>query len=120
VTVPDYGTQPSYDEGVKVGEAFIKRDLADPYSAHIEWPYTFVPFDEKVPFFKRTTGYATCVTVNAKNAYGGYVGEQTYRILIRNGTVIEYAEVSHTKLFGDPCKDLVRKFGMAPAPTARP
>lgn len=65
--------------------------LADPYSAHLEWPYGFVQFDEKVSFFKRTIGYATCVTVNAKNAYGGYVGEREYRIRIRNGAVIDYA-----------------------------
>jgi hypothetical protein len=88
--------------------------LADPYSAHIEWGYTFVPFDEKVPFFKRTTGYATCVVVNAKNAYGGYVGEQVFRILIRNGVVIDYAPAGASKLFGDPCKELVLKNGMAP------
>ena len=116
--VPDYGAMPSYEEGVKAGEAFIKRDLADPYSAHIEWPYGFVPIDEKVPFSKRTTGYATCVTVNAKNAYGGYVGEQQFRVIVRNGAVIDYEHVSDLRFVPDICKDLITKLGMGPAPTA--
>jgi len=113
-TSPDYGAAVTYEDGVRIGEAFIKHDLADPYSAHIEWPYEFVPITEKVPMFKRTTGYATCVTVNAKNAYGGYVGERTYRIIIRDGVVIDYARVSDLRFVPDICKELVEEGGMKP------
>ena len=113
----DYGVKPTYENAVQIGEAFIKGDLADPYSAHIEWRYDFVPLDEKLPLSKRTTGYATCVTVNAKNAYGGYVGERQYRIIIRNGSVIDYAAVSELRFVPDICKDLI-KAGMGPAPPA--
>jgi hypothetical protein len=117
VTAPDNGPKPSYEDGVKIGEAFIKHDLADPYSAHIEWPYDFVPINEKVPLSKRTIGYATCVIVNAKNGYGGYIGERQFRIIIRSGTVIDYAPVSDLKFVPDMCKELVKN-GMQPAPTA--
>jgi hypothetical protein len=120
VAALDYGAPPTYDEGVKIGEAFIKHDLADPYSAHIEWPYNFVPIDEKIPFSKRATGYATCVTVNAKNAYGGYIGERQYRIIIRNGSVIDYAQVSDLRFVPDICKELTTKYGMGSAPAPQP
>ena len=119
-TAPDYGTKPSYEEGVKIGEAYVKHDLADPYSAHIDWPYDFVPIDEKVPLSKRTAGYATCLTVNAKNAYGAFVGERQYRIIIRNGAVIDYAQVSDLRLVPDICKELATKFGMTPVASAKP
>lgn len=115
--VPDFGAKGAYEDDVKIGEAFIKSDLADPYSAHIEWRYDFVPLDEKLPLSKRTAGYATCVTVNAKNAYGGFVGERQYRIIIRNGSVIDYAGVSELRFVPDICKELITKHGMGPAPT---
>jgi len=115
----DYGSPISYDDAVQVGEKYIKASLLDPYSAHIDWSYNFVPFTEKVPFFKRTTGYASCVTVNAKNAYGGYVGEKTYRIIIRDGRVIDYMPVSDLKFVPDICKELADKYGMSPAPNPR-
>jgi hypothetical protein len=70
--------------------------------------------NEKVPLFKRTIGYATCVVINAKNAFGGYVGERTYRIIIRNGAVIDYAPVSDLRFVPDMCKELVEKSGMKP------
>jgi hypothetical protein len=108
-TAVDYGTKPTYEEAVKIGEAYIKHNLADPYSAHVEWPYNFVPINEKVPFFARTMGYATCVTVNAKNAYGAYVGEQQYRIIIRNDVVLDYAPAPYL------CAEMASK-GMGPAP----
>jgi len=80
----DYGQPVTYEQGIKAGEKAIKADLIDPSSAQIEWPYNFVKFSEKVPLFKRTTGYATCVTVNSKNRLGGYVGSKAYRITIRD------------------------------------
>ena len=35
-------------------------------------------------------GYKTCVTLNAKNSYGAYVGFKTDVLLIRNGAVVHY------------------------------
>ena len=115
---PDYGPAVSYEDGVKAGEAYIKKELLDPYSAVFEWPYTFVEFDEKVPLFKRTTGYATCFTYNAKNSYGGYIGVHTYRIMIKDGVVIDYAQVSDLRFVPDICKELVNKYGMSAVTSA--
>jgi hypothetical protein len=111
---PDYGAPVVYDDGVRIGETFVKKDLLDPYSAKFTWPYLFVPFTEKVPLFRRTTGYATCFTQNAKNAMGGYVGVHTYRIIIRDGNVIDIGMVSDLKMVSDICKELADKFGMKP------
>ncbi len=115
----DYGANVPYEEGVKIGEAFIKADLADPTSAQFEWPFRFVQFTEKVPLFKRTTGYASCFTYNAKNLMGGYVGAHMYRIIIRDHKVIDYMRVSDLKFVPDICKELTTKFGMGPAPTQK-
>ncbi len=111
----DYGSNVPYEEGVKIGEAFIKADLADPASAQFEWPYRFVQFTEKIPLSKRTTGYASCFTYNAKNTMGGYVD----RIIIRDHKVIDYRRVSDLRFVPDICKELITKFGMGPAPTQK-
>jgi hypothetical protein len=113
-TAVDYGTKPTYEEAVKIGEAYIKHDLADPYSAHVEWPYDFVPFTEKIPLFKRTTGYVTCGTINAKNQYGGYVGERTFRIIIRDGQVADYVSDTNLNIVPSMCKEIISKYGMLP------
>lgn len=108
----DYGAALSREQAIAIGEAYIKQDLLDPYSAHIEWPFTIVPFSEKLPLSKRVTGYATCVAVNAKNAYGGYTGVKLARIVYRDNKVIDYSEVSQLRFVPDVCKDLQKNFGM--------
>lgn len=111
----DYGAAPSREQAISIGEAYIKQDLLDPYSAHIDWPFTIVPFTEKLPLSKRITGYATCVAVNAKNAYGGYTGVKLARIVYRDNKVIDYSEVSQLRFVPDICKDLQKNFGMVAA-----
>lgn len=110
----DYGPEISREQAVAVGEAYIKQDLLDPYSAHIEWPFSLVRFTEKLPLSKRVTGYATCVSVNAKNAYGGYTGVKLARIVFRDSKVIDYIEVSELRIVPDFCKNLQKNFGMVP------
>ena len=111
----DYGTPLTFEQGVEIGEKYMKDGLLDPYSAHFAWEYNFVPFTEKLPLSKRTTGYATCVTLNAKNAYGGYTGEERYRITIRDGKVIDYLPISNLRWVPDSCKELAEKYGMTKA-----
>ncbi len=45
-------------------------------------------------------GYAVCVAVNAKNSYGGYTGNQTYWLLIRDGQVIRTAQAGESLYIG--------------------
>ena len=110
----DYGSAIGRDQAIALGEQYIKRDLLDPYSAHIEWPFTVVPFTEKLPLSKRISGYATCVSVNAKNAYGGYTGVKFARIVFRDDKVIDYLPVSELRIVPDVCKELQKTFGMTP------
>lgn len=106
----EYGAPVSYADGVRIGEEFVKNDLRDPDSAEFKWPNDFVPFTGS----KRATGYATCFSYNAKNSFGGYVGYLTYRIVIRDGKVVDYMSVSPLRIVPDICKELSVKFGMRP------
>ena len=112
--VIDYGAPISYEDGVQLGEELVKSGLLDPDTAKFKWPYVFVPFTERLPLSKRTTGFATCFSYNAKNAYGGYVGYEQYRIVIRDGKVIDLQKVSDLRFVPDICKELIEKFGMMP------
>lgn len=52
-------------------------------------------------------GYSTCVWLNAKNSYGGYVGENLYWFLIRNDYVTHY-DIGSAPIYigrGKNCKD---------------
>jgi len=82
----DYGTYPAnYEEIVK---SYFSPKLFDPYSAQyrfIQTPYQGWLSSSK--FSRGTFGYIVKVGVNAKNRFGGYVGEKVYTILIKNGVV---------------------------------
>lgn len=81
----DYGTQPeNYKE---ITTEFISSRLIDPYSA--------VFSDWRGPsggWFRNYNnllfGYRVCVSVNAKNRMGGYIGRKSFYVLIKNGQVI--------------------------------
>jgi len=80
----DFGPYPEeYQE-------IIRRDvgagLRDPYSA--VWTYTTPQEGWRNVFGKRLNGWLVCGTLNAKNAFGGYVGARPYTALLRDGRVI--------------------------------
>lgn len=62
--------KPSDEEMIKFGESLVRHSLKDPESAKFSSYYR--PFGDGV-------GYV-CGTVNAKNSYGGYVGNRNYYI----------------------------------------
>ena len=113
----DYGATITYAEGVRIGEEYMRRNLADPQSAQFTWPYDFIPFTEKIRGYGHATGYATCFTMNAKNRYGGYVGPRQSRIVIRDGKVVDKMDVPELKFVPDPCEELVKGLNLPPAPT---
>lgn len=84
-----FGPYPeNYQEIVK---AYVSQQLKDPESARFT---DFKPLakDLKLVDIKNRVailGYSTCVNVNAKNSYGGYVGEKRYWLLIRDGKIID-------------------------------
>ncbi len=86
--VADYGSYPdSYEQIVK---SFYNRTLKDPSSVQ----YRRISTPKTTWLGNRFTGvrygYLVCVTLNAKNSYGAYVGFDTDGFLIRNGSIIEY------------------------------
>lgn len=80
----DYGQYPSnFEELVKQWGA---ANLKDPDSAR----YTRISKPRKeylVANLKPAFGYSVCATINAKNSYGGYSGNQTYWFMIRDGKI---------------------------------
>lgn len=84
----DYGDYPA--EYKKIVARYLRGVLKDPDSAKIakiSKPRKEHIIDNK--FKKQATyGYSSCALFNAKNSYGGYVGEKTYWFFIKNGSVI--------------------------------
>ena len=91
----DYGRYPeNYQEIVK---RYFSGQLSDPYSAQYRWikpPYQGY-FIEHTNLLtgqpdKFSFGYLVHVGINAKNRFGGYIGEKEYVVLIRNDIVIKW------------------------------
>lgn len=87
----DFGSYPDdYKEAVR---EYFNVTLKDPESARIRF------IEEPIKGYVRNApvaggrpklyGYVVAVGINAKNSFGGYVGERRYRLLIRNGSVRE-------------------------------
>jgi hypothetical protein len=79
----DYGPPPA---NFKLNVlSFMQAHLRDPESAR----YTFYQVPQKTyAGTPRKYGWAACVTVNAKNAYGGYTGGKPYFFMVRNNVII--------------------------------
>lgn len=68
--------------------AKIKSNLKDPYSAQINL-YSGPKFTSFRPgFFADYYGYGVCYSVNAKNSYGGYVGERLFMFLMDGDKIL--------------------------------
>ncbi len=63
--------------------------LKDPFSAQ----YNFLsgPEQQWSSFFGSIKfGYGVCVTINAKNSYGGYTGQKLHYFLIHNSNIVQH------------------------------
>ena len=86
----DYGPFPdNYEQIVKIYYSSVLKDPNSAIYKEITSPRTWALGNrlEGAKF-----GYLVCVTLNAKNSYGGYVGYKTDALLIRNSAVIEYIQ----------------------------
>lgn len=79
-------------------ESAIRGDLKDPDSAKF-FDFTEPRKEVMVEQNNFVYGYSTCVYVNAKNSYGGYVGKQLYWAFIRNNQVLRIKNTSEA--YGD-------------------
>ena len=81
----DYGQYPSdYEQIIK---GYMQATLKDPDSAR----YQFLnpPKTGWNGFGGKKFGYIVCAYINAKNSYGGYVGNRMSYFMIKNGRVID-------------------------------
>ncbi|WP_153985153.1 hypothetical protein [Lonepinella koalarum] len=93
----DYGILPKNYQ--KKATEYLKSTLKDPDSA--KFSNFTKPRKEHVIYSKGKYitpndvfyGYSTCVLVNAKNSYGGYVGNQLYWIFFYNREVFRTQKV---------------------------
>ncbi|MCB4228109.1 hypothetical protein [Mannheimia haemolytica] len=90
----DFGSYPSNYE--KMVKAHFSETLKDPDSVK----YKEITKPKKVAnTITRKEYYLVCATLNAKNSYGGYVGNKTYDFHFKNGK-IEYVNES---IFPERC-----------------
>lgn len=75
-------------------EAAIKPTLFDPASAQIEWTSGFEWGSVKPVIGARKWGWVGCLSLNAKNRMGGYVGAETYWVLYKPDRSVTFASKS--------------------------
>jgi hypothetical protein len=81
-----------YESGIK---ALFAASLKDPYSA----VYTFQRPVRSWFFDETQMNWAVCGTLNAKNAFGGYVGARPFAVFYRHGQMVE-TSLTLTEFFG--------------------
>lgn len=82
----DYGplpviSPPAPENWGEVIDDYLNGSLKDPYSA-VKRVTRGPRYGEYRRAFMRYTGWMICMTVNAKNSYGGYTGAKRYLFLI--------------------------------------
>lgn len=92
----DYGTGPTQTDAESQIKSYFGRVLKDPYSAR----YGFSPVEKGYivgnaiqgkPLY---AGFIVYAKVNAKNSYGGYVGDKGYLFLFQNGRLVKGQEIT--------------------------
>lgn len=85
----NYGIKPSKDKMVAAAKQFMSERLIDPYSAIYScstpvksWATGGMGGGENVKFGRTYFGYASVCTINAKNKFGGYTGNEEYLFMI--------------------------------------
>ena len=81
----DYGSYPADFETII--KSYMQATLKDPESARYQFLNS--PKSGWNGFGGVKYGYVVCVRINAKNSYGGYVGNRMSYFMIRNGRVID-------------------------------
>ena len=95
-------TAPVLDQYIPSAEASLRATMLDPASATFSWPYELAVDKKGV--------YWTCGRFNAKNAFGGYGGEEWILLRIKDGKVITLqSEYSGRPFVEYQCNDGLRK-----------
>jgi hypothetical protein len=89
----NYGRYPS--NYVALVKAWFNTNLKDPYSVH----YTKISKPRKEhdliseEHHEALYAWSVCATVNAKNSFGGYIGNRTTWFLIDKGEIVRFQSV---------------------------
>lgn len=85
----DYGSPISQQAARRLATEFFQSHLRDPGSAQYRWGRIERGWIRQAPIHggRVVYGYALNVDVNAKNAYGGYVGFRNYIFIFRDGQI---------------------------------
>ena len=86
VEAAEFGPQPrGFESALSVA---IKRQLKDPASARIRFAKAARAWGRSVDREGTLFGWRVTAFVNAKNSYGGYVGEKPYSFMFRDGEMV--------------------------------
>lgn len=102
----DYGSYPyDYESIIR---SHMRGVLKDPESARYEFLNS--PKIGWNGFGEKQFGHVVCVNINAKNSYGGYVGNRLSYFMIRNGRVVRTLHSDGSAMDGLPmgaCKAFI-------------
>ena len=97
----DYGKPISIDYQTIIKDYFSKN-LKDPFTAHYQFaePQPYWYRDSQMMGGKEYVGYAVIVLVNAKNGFGGYVGDKQYAFIFRDDLIIKVVDPVEFEIMG--------------------
>ena len=87
----DYGLRPSEAVARSKAEAYIRDRLKDPESARITWG-TIAKGWFRQGFGKTRFAWLLPSEVNAKNSFGGYVGDKPWHFFFRGDEIVGIGE----------------------------
>lgn len=104
----DYG---AYPENYKqIISSYFARNLKDPSSAIVEYRGGPTKIWQQGSIISaKAYGWGVCLSVNAKNSFGGYVGNRPYAFLIRNGSILHVHGEMETNMFDSALADTMCK-----------
>lgn len=94
MTNANFGAYPTDSEGLI--KAWAETTLKDPESAryvHFSKPRKEWAVAQKQPIY----GWSVCVTINAKNGFGGYTGAQVWWFFIQDGKIVRSQNTDEDK-----------------------
>jgi hypothetical protein len=83
----EYGPPPDWSVYKAMAEEAVRANLRDPDSAKFRWVMGYAQGNSHNFLFPQKFGYGACGLVNARNSFGGYVGETAFYVMIDNGRV---------------------------------
>lgn len=85
----DFGRPIDAAEAKAIVKNYFNQTLKDPSSAEFRNFSVYKTYTDPAFLEERRFGYIICISVNAKNAFGGYTGFKNYSLLTRDGRIID-------------------------------